>query len=100
MILCIGWMDLLAEAGYCRLASFTCLGFQLRWQVVEASLHVVSSSRKLPRFVPMVAEVFPAAREGKLQRRSTFQASFLYHAVIVPLTNTSHRQAQFQGMEK
>lgn len=58
--------------------------------VVEASLQVVSSSRKLPRFVHIVVEVFPAAREGKLQHRSTFQASFCIMFAIVPLTNASH----------
>jgi len=40
-------------------------------RVIEVPLHVFSSSRRLPRVVHMVIEVFPAAREGKLQCRSS-----------------------------
>jgi hypothetical protein len=43
--------------------------------VVEASLHMVSYWRRLPRLVRMVAEVFLATRDIMLQCRNTFQAS-------------------------
>lgn len=64
-------------------------------RVVEVPLHVFSSSRRLPRLAHLVVEIFPAAREGKLQCVVLLEPLFVLFG-NVPLTNASH----IQGVEK